>query len=297
MPRFNLYQEEFHPSPLLHIWLEFKRSHFALIGFGILLTFCAIAILAPVLSPYDPNVQNTNAILLPPAWEGNGSISHIFGTDALGRDVFSRTLYGSRVTFGSSVFLVIIAAIIGVAMGTFAGMNKGVKSSILNHLLDSLMAVPTLLIAIIIVAILGTGLWNSMWAIVLALIPQFVHQTRTFVREEMKKDFILLDKLDGASSPRIFWVSILPGMLELLAVQGTLALSVAIIDISALGFLNLGAQGPVVELGASLSFSLEVAYSAPWLVALPGFCIFLMVLSINVVGEGLRTALRNRLIH
>ena len=297
MPQYNLYQEEFHPSPIMHIWLEFKRSHFALIGFAILLLFCAIAILAPFLSPYDPNVQNTNAILLPPAWEGNGSISHIFGTDALGRDVFSRTLYGSRVTFGSSVFLVIIAATIGVALGTLAGMNKGIKSSVLNHLLDSLMAVPTLLIAIIIVAILGTGLWNSMWAIVLALIPQFVHQTRTFVREEMKKDFILLDKLDGASSPRIFWVSILPGMLELLAVQGTLALSVAIIDISALGFLNLGAQGPVVELGASLSLSLEVAYSAPWLVALPGFCIFLMVLSINVVGEGLRTALRNRLIH
>lgn len=186
---------------------------------------------------------------------------------------------------------------VGVALGTLAGMNRGVKSSILNHLLDSLMAVPTLLIAIIIVAILGTGLANTMLAIILALIPQFVHQTRNFVREEMKKDYILLDRLDGASSFRIFWKSILPGMFELLAVQSTLALSVAIIDISALGFLNLGAQSPVVELGASLSQSLEVAYSAPWLIALPGFCIFLMVLSINIVGEGLRSALRNRLIH
>ena len=167
----------------MHIWLEFKRSHFALIGFAILLLFCAIAILAPLLSPYDPNVQNTNAILLPPAWEGNGSISHIFGTDSLGRDVFSRTLYGSRATFGSSVFLVIIALTIGVALGTLAGMNKGIKSSVLNHLLDSLMAVPTLLIAIIIVAILGTGLWNSMWAIVLALIPQFVHQIYAVVQK------------------------------------------------------------------------------------------------------------------
>ena len=297
MPQFNLYQEEFHPSPIRHIWLEFKRSHFALIGFAILLLFCVIAILAPLIAPYDPNVQNTNAILLPPAWEGNGSISHIFGTDTLGRDVFSRTLYGCRVTFGSSVLLVLIAGTIGVALGTLAGMNKGIKSSVLNHLFDSLMAVPTLLIALIIVAILGTGLWNSMWAIILALIPQFVHQTRTFVREEMKKEFILLDRLDGASSIQIFWSSVLPGMFELLAVQGTLALSVAIIDISALGFLNLGSQSPLVELGASLSQSLDVAYSAPWLIALPGFCIFLMVLSVNIVGEGLRTALRNRLIH
>lgn len=297
MAQFNLYEEEFHPSPLMNIWLEFKRSHFALIGFGILLLFCAIAILAPLIAPYEPNMQNTNAILLPPAWEGNGTIAHVLGTDALGRDVFSRTLYGSRVTFGSSVFLVLISILIGVALGTIAGMNKGIKSSVLNHFLDSLMAVPTLLIAIIIVAILGTGLLNNMWAIMLALIPQFVHQTRNFVREEMKKDYILLDKLDGASSLRIFWSSILPGMFELLVVQGTMALSVAIIDISALGFLNLGAQSPVVELGASLSQSLEVAYSAPWLVALPGLCIFLMVLSINIVGEGLRSALRGRMVH
>lgn len=281
----------------MHIWLEFKRSHFALVGFAVLLLFCVITILAPLLAPYDPNVQNTNAILLPPAWEGNGTIAHLFGTNALGQDVFSRTLHACRITFGSSVILVFIALVVGVALGTLAGMNRGVKSSILNHLLDSLMAVPTLLIAIIIVAILGTGLANTMLAIILALIPQFVHQTRNFVREEMKKDYILLDRLDGASSFRIFWKSILPGMFELLAVQSTLALSVAIIDISALGFLNLGAQSPVVELGASLSQSLEVAYSAPWLIALPGFCIFLMVLSINVVGEGLRSALRNRLIH
>jgi cationic peptide transport system permease protein len=295
--QFNLYQEEYHPSPIMHIWLEFKRSHFALVGFAVLLLFCVITILAPLLAPYDPNVQNTNAILLPPAWEGNGTIAHLFGTNALGQDVFSRTLHACRITFGSSVILVFIALVVGVALGTLAGMNRGVKSSILNHLLDSLMAVPTLLIAIIIVAILGTGLANSMLAIILALIPQFVHQTRNFVREEMKKDYILLDRLDGASSFRIFWKSILPGMFELLAVQSTLALSVAIIDISALGFLNLGAQSPVVELGASLSQSLEVAYSAPWLIALPGFCIFLMVLSINIVGEGLRSALRNRLIH
>jgi len=295
--QFNLYQEEFHPSPIMHIWLEFKRSHFALVGFAILVLFCVIALISPFIAPYDPSLQNTNTLLLPPSWTSNGSIAHLFGTDTLGRDVFSRMLYASRTTFGASVLLVIIALLIGVALGSLAGMSKGVKSSILNHLLDSLLAIPTLLIAIIIVAILGTGLINSMLAIILALIPQFVHQTRNFVREEMKKDYILLDRLDGASSLRIFWHSVLPSMFELLAIQSTIALSVAIIDISALGFLNLGAQGDVIELGAALSQSLEAAYVAPWLVAIPGMCIFLMVLSVNIVGEGLRSALRNRLNH
>lgn len=297
MERFNLYEEEFHPSPIQNIWIEFKRSHFALVGFAVLMVFCIIALLGPMFAPFDPTLQNTNALLLQPAWSNNGSIAHLFGTDALGRDVFAQILYGSQTTFGASVILVVIALLIGVALGTVAGMTNGVRSSILNHFLDSLLAIPTLLLAIIIVAILGTGLINSMLAIILALIPQFVHQTRTYVREEMEKDYILLDKLDGANNLRIFWYSILPGMFERLCIQSTIALSIAIIDISALGFLNLGAQGDVLELGKLLSQGLDVAYVSPWLVILPGLCVFLMVLSVNIVGEGLRSALRNRLVH
>ncbi len=296
MQRFDLYQEEFHPSPLQNIWVEFKRSHLAVVGLVVLLVFFVITLLAPVLVPYDPYLQNTNTILLPPAWEGNGTVSHILGTDALGRDVFARLLYGIRVTFGSSLGIVFIATFIGVGFGALAGLLSGVKSSVVNHLFDSIMSIPTLLIAIVIVAIMGTGLYNAMFAITLALVPQFIHQTRSFVKEELNKDYVLLDKLDGASSRRIFFTSILPSMFELIVVQATIALSIAIIDISALGFLELGAQDPSIELGQILSQGLESAYEAPWLIALPGLVIFLMVLSVNVVGEGLRSALRNRLI-
>jgi cationic peptide transport system permease protein len=295
--RFNLYQEEYHPSPLINIWLEFKRSHIALGGFVLLVLFLCIAVLAPLLAPYDPHLQNTNAILLPPAWEPNGTISHLLGTDGLGRDVFSRIMYACRTTFGSSLLIIAISVFIGVSLGALAGVLSGVRSSVVNHLFDSIMSIPTLLIAIVIVAILGTGLFNAMLAITLALIPQFVHQTRTHVRSELQKDYVLLDRLDGASSMRVFVYSILPGMVELIVVQATIALSVAIIDISALGFLGLGAQDPTIELGAMLSLALDVAYVAPWLIILPGMCIFLMILSINVVGEGLRSALRNRLHH
>lgn len=297
MQRFDLYQEEYHASPLENVWIEFKRSHLAVVGLIFIIIFLLITVLVPIVAPYNPDLQNTNALLLPPAWEASGSVSHLLGTDALGRDVFSRLLYGIRVTLGSSLFIVFVAMIIGVGVGALAGLLSGVRSSIVNHLFDSIMSIPTLLIAIIVVAIMGTGLYNSMFAITLALIPQFIHQTRSFVKEELSKDYVLLDKLDGASSVRIFFTSILPGMFELIVIQATIALSIAILDISALGFLSLGAQNPTIELGQMLSQSLNTAYVAPWLIALPGLVIFMMVLSVNIVGEGLRSALRNRFIH
>lgn len=297
MQRFSLYQEEFHPSPLANVWIEFKRSHLAVFGLVILGLFLLITLLAPIITPYNPNLQNTNAILLPPIWEPNGSILHVFGTDALGRDVLSRLLYGVRVTLGSSLLIVAIAVAIGVGFGALAGLLSGIRSSVVNHLFDSVMSIPTLLIAIVVVAIMGTGLANAIFAITLALIPQFIHQTRSFVKKELTKDYVLLDKLDGAKPIRIFFHSILPNMVELIVVQATIALSIAILDVSALGFLSLGAENPTIELGQILSESLDSAYVTPWLVALPGLLILLMVLSVNMVGEGLRSALRNRFNH
>lgn len=297
MARFDLYQEEYHPSPLENVWIEFTRSHLAVIGLVIMAAFLLITLLVPLIAPYDPDLQNTNTILLSPAWAANGSVNHLFGTDELGRDVFSRLLYGARTTFGTSLIVVFIALVIGVGIGSIAGLLTGLKSSIVNHLFDSIMSIPTLLIAIIVVAILGTGLFNTAFAITIALIPQFIHQTRSFVQAELKKDYILLDRLDGAGPFRIFFKSVLPCMFELIVVQATIALSIAILDVAALGFLNLGAQNSSIELGQILSQSLDAAYVAPWLVALPGLTIFLMVLSINIVGEGFRSALRNRLKH
>ena len=294
MSRFSLYDDEAHPSPWQHTWRAFKSSHIALVGLAVLLLFVFFAFFAPLVAPYNPTYQNTEALLIPPSWAPNGSIAHLFGTDALGRDLFSRIMYGCRVTFGTSLLVVIIAMLVGVTIGTVAGMLSGVRSSVVNHLLDALMAIPTLLIAIIIVGILGSGLVNSMWAITLALIPQFVHHTRSFVRGEMKKDYIQSSTLDGASNLQLFYHSILPNMIEMLVVQGTLALSIAVIDISALGFLNLGAQAPLPELGAILATGLDAGYLAPWNIAIPGVTIFLMVLSITIVGDGLRSALRKR---
>lgn len=295
MQLFKLYDEEFHPSPTQHTWMEFRRSHIALLGLWCLLFFIILALVGPMLTPYDPNAQNTETLLIPPAWDASGSVSHLFGTDSLGRDIFTRLMYGVRMTLGISLLLVVIAMLIGIAMGALAGLTKGVRSSVVNHLLDSLMAIPTLLLAIIIIAILGTGLVNSMWAITLALIPQFTHYTRDFVRQEARKEYVIATHLDGAGRIHIFFHSILPNMVETLVMQGTLALSIAILNISALGFLNLGAQAPSSELGVMISEGLKVAYIAPWSLFLPGSALFLIMISINLVGDGLRSALRNRL--
>ncbi len=293
----NLYEEELHPTPLGATWREFKQRHVAVFGLVILTVFIVVAIAGPLLSPYAPTTQHTNALLIPPAWNDNGSILHILGTDALGRDMLTRLFYGTQVTLFSSIATVFIALSLGVAIGVVAGMSKGLRSSFINHVLDILMLTPTLLIAIIIVAILGTGLTNAMLAIGLALVPRFVHMTRDFVREEMNKDYIKTARLDGANLTQVFLFNILPNMVELLIVQGTLAISVAILDISALGFLNLGAQTLMPELGVMIADGLSTVYIAPWNILLPGLSIFLMVLSINIVGDGLRSALRNRLTH
>ncbi len=297
MSRFDLYSDELHPSPWQQTWREFRRSHVAMAGIVMLGFFALIAVFGALFAPYDPLLQNTDTTLVPPSWDPSGTVRYVMGTDALGRDLFSRLIHASQVTFGTSVMLVMVAMLVGVAIGVLAGMSNGVRSSIINHLLDALMVIPTLLLAIIIVAILGTGLVNSMWAITLALIPHFVHHTRNTVRELMEKEYILAAKLDGASKTHIFVYSLLPNMIEMLVVQGTIALSIAILDITALGFLNLGAQGNTIELGAMLAESLNVVYIAPWNIALPGLTIFLMVFSINVVGDGLRAALNRRLRH
>jgi cationic peptide transport system permease protein len=297
VPQSSLYQEGHHPSPLQYTWMEFKNNHIAMAGLFCFAFFIIITIFCPLLAPFDPNMQQIGDLMIPPAWDPNGGISHVFGTDALGRDLLSRIIYGCRMTLGISLMLVMVAMLLGVGLGALAGMSKGFRSSFLNHTLDSIQAIPTLLIAIIIIAILGPGLVNSMWAIALALIPQFMHQTRDFVRHELSKEYIMAAKLDGASKTHIFTHSIMPNMGEMLVVQATLALSVSILDISALGFLKLGAQAPSSELGAMLLEGIEVAYIAPWTIALPGGALFMMIISINLVGDGLRSALRNRLLH
>jgi len=231
---------------------------------------------------------------MPPSWSELGLVQYPFGTDDLGRDMFSRFLVGTRYTFGIAVITVLGALIAGLLLGTLAGMSRGVKSSVFNHILDLALTIPSLLLAIIIVAILGPGLLNTIWAIMLALLPQFVHGVRNAIAEQLNQDYVIAYRLDGANNLQVFRRIILPNIWERLTVTATMALSTAILDIAALGFLGLGAQAPTAEWGAIIADSLDLIYVAPIGVALPGLLIFLAVLSVNLVGDGLRTAVKKR---
>jgi len=294
MARDNIYQEEEFPSPLLQVWLNFKQTPVVMIGFSSIIFLVVLAIFSPILTPYSSIENNLDYVLLPPAWSDQGNVSFLLGTDNLGRDMLSRLMHGTSLTFGLSFVVVVIALVIGVVIGSLSALTKGMKSSFLNHFLDVILSIPSLLLAIVIVAILGPGLSNTLWAIVMVLIPQFIHVTRNAVTEEFNKDYVLASKLDGASPIRILYYSIFPNIVERIIGQATLAQSAAILDIAALGFLGLGAPIPMPEWGAMLANGIKWFYIAPWTVYLPGLAILFAVVATNLVGEGMRHAIKQR---
>ncbi len=292
MAREKIYQEEEFPSPLLYFWRNFKQSPIVIIGFVCFLLLLTLAIFAYFITPYSSIESHLNEILLPPAWDDNANVSYFLGTDHLGRDMLSRLIDGTSLTFGLSFIVVLIALFWGVLIGAISALTKGIKSSILNHALDVILSIPSLLLAIIVVAILGPGLINTLLAIIIVLIPQFIHVTKNAIKEEFTKEYVLASRLDGANSIRLLSYSVFPNIIDKLVIQATFAQSAAILDIAALGFLGLGAQSPLPEWGTMLSDGLDLFYIAPWTVYLPGLAILFSVIAINLVGEGIRRAIK-----
>ncbi|CAH8214681.1 ABC transporter permease subunit [Vibrio aestuarianus] len=286
----NVYQEEHIPTQFERFWRSYRANSLAMFGLWCLVLIVLITVTSPWITPHDPQLQS-GELLIPPSWDPAGTVEYFLGTDDLGRDIISRLIDGSQFTFGAAVIITLIAALIGCFIGIMAGMTKGLLSSTLNHLLDTVMSIPSLLLAIIFVALLGFGEFNILLAIGLALIPRFIRSVYIAVHNEVEKDYILAARLDGANDFYLLWNSILPNVLAVIASEMTLALSVAILDISALGFLGLGAQAPSTEWGAILGDSVELIYLAPWTVTLPGLAIMFTVITINLVGEGVRQAL------
>jgi len=294
MARDKIYLEEVFPSPFMQLWQIFRKTPVAMAGLSCFIFLIILAVFAPLLAPYSPIDGQLDMVLLPPAWHEDGNISYLLGTDELGRDMLSRLMYGTSLTFGLSFIVVIISLVIGVIIGSLSALTTGIKSSFLNHFLDVILSIPSLLLAIIIVAILGPGISNTVWAVVIVLIPQFVHITRYAVKEESRKDYVLASRLDGASPFRLLYYSIFPNIVDRIMSQATLAQSAAILDIATLGFLGLGAQIPLPEWGATLANGLDLFYIAPWTVYFPGLAILFAVIVTNLVGEGIRHALKLR---
>lgn len=287
----NVYREKKMPGAMSYIWQRLHKDILAMIGLYGVLMLIVLCLFGELIAPYQLDQQFLGYQLLPPSWSRHGDVSFFLGTDDLGRDLLSRLLNGAAPTFGAALLVTLAAALCGTLLGLLAGVSHGLRSAALNHMLDTLLAIPSLLLAIIVVAFLGPRLEHAMFAIWLALLPRMVHTIYRTVHDELEKEYVIAARLDGASTAYILWNGLLPNIAPVLVTEFTRSLSMAIMDIAALGFLNLGAQMPSPEWGSMLGDSLELLYVAPWSVMLPGAAIMISVLLVNLLGDGLYRAI------
>ncbi len=280
---------------LAEFWFYFSENKGAVIGLFVFALLVVLALLAPVIAPYNPNAQFRDAILVPPFWEEGGQAAFLLGTDQVGRDIVSRLLYGAQYSLFIGVVVTTLALTGGIFVGVIAGYFRGWVDTVIMRLMDIILAFPSLLLALVLVAVLGPGLMNAMIAIALVLQPHFVRLTRAAVMSEKGKDYVIAARVAGAKPLRLMFRTILPNCMAPLIVQATLSFSTAILDAAALGFLGMGAQPPTPEWGTMLAEAREFILRAWWVVTLPGIAILVTVLSINLMGDGLRDALDPKL--
>ncbi len=280
---------------LREFWFYFSQNRGAVIGLGVFVALVLIALLASVLAPYDPTVQNREALLVPPFWQEGGSTAFLLGTDAVGRDILSRLIYGAQYSLFIGIVVVSIALVGGIVIGLLAGFFGGWVDSVIMRVMDVILAFPSLLLALVLVAILGPGLTNAMIAIAIVYQPHFARLTRAAVMAEQKREYVTAARVAGAGNLRLMFKTILPNCLAPLIVQATLSFSSAVLDSAALGFLGMGAQPPSPEWGTMLAEAREFILRAWWVVTFPGLAILISVLAINLMGDGLRDALDPKL--
>jgi dipeptide transport system permease protein len=282
-------------AQLTEFWYYFSQNKGAVAGLVVFALLVLTAVFAPLLAPHNPDFQYRDSFLVPPFWEEGGKTAFILGTDAVGRDILSRLIFGARLSLLVGVMVVTIALTGGIVIGVVAGYMRGSVDTFIMRIMDIILAFPSLLLALVLVAILGPGLINAMIAIAIVLQPHFVRLTRAAVLAERSRDYVVAAKVAGASHMRLMFKTILPNCLAPLIVQATLSFSNAILDAAALGFLGMGAQPPTPEWGTMLAEAREFILRAWWVVTFPGLAILITVLAINLVGDGLRDALDPKL--
>nr|WP_246197218.1 nickel transporter permease [Cytobacillus depressus] len=266
-------------------WRSFCRNKLAVVGLGIVIFFIIVAILAPVIAPYSFKDQELSKRLLAPSSE------NWFGTDDFGRDIFSRIVYGARISLTVGFFAVLGSSIIGTMLGIIAGYYGRWVDTIISRIFDIMLAFPSILLAIAVVAILGPSVQNALIAIAVINIPNFGRLVRSKVLSVKQEEYIMAAKAVGMKDARILLRHILPNSMTPIIVQATLAIATAIIEAAALGFLGLGAQAPTPEWGKMLADSRQYLVQAPWTLFFPGLAIMLTVLGFNLMGDGLRDVL------
>lgn len=265
----------------------FKRKA-AVLGLVVLTAFILMALLAPLIVPFDPIATSWSAVRKAP------TSAHWFGTDELGRDILSRVIYGARASLLAGAISVGIALGIGVPLGLLAGYRGGFTDALISRITDAMLACPFLILAIALAAFLGPSLSNAMIAIGISATPIFIRLTRGQVLSVKAEDYVEAARALGNPGWRIAFSHILPNILPALLVQATLSIAAAIIAEAALSFLGLGQQPPAPSWGSMLNAAQRFLTQAPWMAIWPGLAIFLVVLSLNLLGDGLRDALDPR---
>jgi peptide/nickel transport system permease protein len=269
----------------LDVWLRLRRNPAALVGLTIVLVLLVAAIFAPLIAPADPLAQNLAAGAQPPSWH------HLFGTDKLGRDMFSRILYGARISIRIGFVAVGLAISAGSAIGLIAGYAGGKIDAVLMSAMDLMLAFPSIILAIAITTLLGPSINNLMIAVGIVYIPQYARLCRSSVLAVKDVEFVEAARALGAFAPRIVLRHVLPNVLAPLLVQATLGIATAELEAAGLSYLGLGARPPTPEWGAMLNDARDYWLSAPWALIFPGSAITLVVLGFNLLGDGLRDAL------
>lgn len=277
----------------LHRYAEFvrrlARNKAAVVGAVTIVLLISLALAAPWITPYPPNDQSFTAYLVAP------SSSHLFGTDQLGRDTFSRVVFGSRISLRIGLIAVSIAVVFGLTFGMIAGYYGGKIDSVLMRCMDVMLAFPDILLALAIVAVLGPALTTVMIAVGIASIPHFTRVVRATVLSAKESEYIDAARVVGCSTPRIIVRHLLPNTFAPVLVMATTGTAAAIITGAALSFLGLGVQPPTAEWGSMLSNGRDFIRHAYWMTLFPGIAIFVTVMAINLFGDGLRDALDPRL--
>lgn len=285
-------QEE---SKILGFYKQYRKNKSALVGLYIVIILIFAGLLAPILAPHDPIIQNLGNRLIPPFWNAGGSFSYILGTDDFGRDVLSRIMYGARISLMIGIISVSIALVFGTLVGSISAYFGGLIDMIFMRIMDIMLAIPSILLAVIIVSVLGPSLFNVMIAIGIVGIPSYARLIRGSVLAEKEKEYVTASRINGSSHFRLILKVILPNCAAPLIVTATMGFATAVIEAAAYSFLGLGAQPPTPEWGAMLTNSLEFITTAPWMVFYPGIAIFLTVMGFNLVGDGLMDVLDPKL--
>ncbi len=278
-------------APVRGVLAAVRGSINVQIGLGMVVTLFALGLLAPFLTPYEPNAIDLTMTLRPPSAE------HLLGTDELGRDQLTRVLYGSRVSMVMGLVGVAIAASVGGTIGLITGYLAGIFDSLMMRAMDAILAFPALLLALLVISVLGPGIFQVLIAFGIAGVPFYARLMRSMVLSIRQQEYVEAAEALGASPARVIFRHILPNSVAPLIVTTSLALGLVIVGLASLGFLGLGAQPPTAEWGAMLSGSQARFFIAPWLLLSPGVAIILAVIGYSLIGDGLRDSLDPRLRH